>query len=53
MEKKFTNTAGAVTISNKGEVGIDFTAERMSWAYQQGRKVYSGISKGDNFCEDA
>jgi beta-aspartyl-peptidase (threonine type) len=53
MTKRVGNTAGAITVSNKGEVGISFTSERMSWAYQRRGKLYSGIEKEDQFCEDA
>jgi beta-aspartyl-peptidase (threonine type) len=53
MTKRVGNTAGAITVSNRGEVGISFTSERMAWAYQMGGKVYSGINKEDKFCEDA
>lgn len=53
MTRRVRNTAGAITLSNRGEVGIGFTSERMAWAYQQRGKVYSGINKEDNFCEDA
>jgi beta-aspartyl-peptidase (threonine type) len=53
MAKRVGNAAGAITVSNRGEVGIGFTSERMAWAYQRGGKVYSGINKEDKFCEDA
>jgi beta-aspartyl-peptidase (threonine type) len=53
MLQKFGNTAGAITLSNRGDVGVAFTADRMSWAYQRGGRVYCGISKDDCFSEDA
>lgn len=53
MTRRVGNTAGAITVSNRGDVGIGFTSERMAWAYQEGGKVYSGINKEDKFCEDA
>jgi beta-aspartyl-peptidase (threonine type) len=53
MTERVGNTAGAITLSNRGEVGISFTSYRMAWAYQRRGKVYSGIDKEDHFCEDA
>jgi len=53
MTERVGSSAGAITISNKGEVGIGFTSQRMAWAYQRGGRVYSGIEKDDQFCEDA
>lgn len=53
MTERVGKSAGAITISNKGEVGIGFTSNRMAWAYQCRGKVYSGIDKDDQFCEDA
>jgi len=53
MTERVGCTAGAITVSNKGEVGIGFTTDRMAWAYQCRGKVYSGIKKDDQFCEDA
>lgn len=53
MTKRVGNTAGAITVCNRGEVGISFTSKRMAWAYQRRGKVYSGIDKEDQFCEDA
>jgi beta-aspartyl-peptidase (threonine type) len=53
MTKRVGNTAGAITVSNRGEVGIGFTSKRMAWAYQCKGKVYSGIEKEDQFCEHA
>jgi beta-aspartyl-peptidase (threonine type) len=53
MTKRVGSSAGAITVSSKGEVGIGFTSDRMAWAYQRSGKVYSGIDKNDQFCEDA
>ncbi|CAH1403708.1 unnamed protein product [Nezara viridula] len=36
MTKRIGNTGGAITVSNKGEIGIGFTTDRMAWAYQLG-----------------
>jgi beta-aspartyl-peptidase (threonine type) len=53
MTERVGDSAGAITISNKGEVGIGFTSDRMAWAYQRGGKVCSGVGRDDHFCEDA
>ena len=53
MTDRVGSSAGAITVSNKGEIGIGFTSDRMAWAYQCRGKVCSGIDKDDKFCEDA
>lgn len=47
MRERTGDTAGAITLSNKGEVGIHFTSKRMAWAYGKQGKVYSGINPED------
>ncbi|KAK9883287.1 hypothetical protein WA026_001470 [Henosepilachna vigintioctopunctata] len=46
MNERLKNTAGAITISKTGEVGIGMTTKRMSWAYRKGDKLIFGINKG-------
>ena len=53
MTERLTFTAGAITVDAKGKVGFYWTSKKMSWAYQKGNKVYSGIKKGQEFVEDA
>lgn len=45
MTLKLKNTAGAITLSNKGDVGVGFSTNRMSWAYQKGNQLFFGIDK--------
>ncbi|KAK9883286.1 hypothetical protein WA026_001469 [Henosepilachna vigintioctopunctata] len=45
MTAKLDNTAGAITLSNTGKVGVAFTSKRMGWAYQKGDMLYYGIEK--------
>jgi len=52
MTEKLDNTAGAITISKDGEVGIAFTTRRMSWAYIKGGKLHFGIDHNQHECED-
>ncbi|CAO1328724.1 unnamed protein product [Diamesa serratosioi] len=51
MTDRLVGTGGAITIDNKGNVGISFTSKAMAWAYQKNDKLYSGIEKGDFYEE--
>uniref|UniRef100_A0A161MI98 Isoaspartyl peptidase l-asparaginase cg7860 isoform x4 n=2 Tax=Triatoma infestans TaxID=30076 RepID=A0A161MI98_TRIIF len=53
MTKRVGKTAGAITVSNKGEVGIGFTSKRMSWAYQIGDEIHYGVDPGQHLVEKA
>lgn len=53
MTSRLNYTAGAITISKDGNVGIYFTSQKMAWAYQKGNEIHSGIRIGDNFVENA
>ncbi|XP_026324940.1 isoaspartyl peptidase/L-asparaginase-like [Hyposmocoma kahamanoa] len=46
MTARLNNTAGVITLSNKGEVGIHFSSNRMSWAYVKDNKIFYGIEHG-------
>lgn len=46
MTKRLNNTAGAITISNKGEVGVGFTTKKMPWAYRKGNRMFYGYEMG-------
>lgn len=48
MTDKLQNTAGAITIDAKGDVGIYFTSLKMSWAYKRGKSIHYGITKGED-----
>lgn len=40
------DTAGAITVSNKGDIGIGFISKRMAWAYKKGDEpVIGGVNK--------
>lgn len=52
MTKRLDNTAGAITLSKKGEVGIGFSTNRMSWAYQKENKLYFGVDKNKEEVEN-
>nr|AEE61641.1 unknown [Dendroctonus ponderosae] len=48
MTLKLKHTAGAITLSKTGEVGIGFTSEGMSWAYRKKSELHYGIEKGQH-----
>ncbi|XP_039754474.1 probable isoaspartyl peptidase/L-asparaginase GA20639 isoform X2 [Pararge aegeria] len=43
MTNRLKNTAGAITLSKNGDVGIYFSSKRMSWAYIKSNKIFYGI----------
>ncbi|XP_024083207.1 isoaspartyl peptidase/L-asparaginase isoform X2 [Cimex lectularius] len=51
MTNRFKNTAGAITVSNKGDVGVGFTSKRMAWAYVHNGEVHYGIDHGQHLVE--
>lgn len=49
MTKKLHNTAGAITLSRAGDVGVWHSSRRMAWAYQRDNgHVYYGIEQGQH-----
>lgn len=51
MTERLKNTAGAITVTPKGEVGVGFTSNRMTWAYQKGDELHFGVNKNDHRIE--
>lgn len=51
MTKRLNNTAGAITVSKTGDVGVHFSSLRMAWAYQKGGEIRYGIERQDNHVE--
>ncbi|GLH13818.1 Probable isoaspartyl peptidase/L-asparaginase CG7860 [Gryllus bimaculatus] len=49
LGRRLNNTAGAITLSNKGDVGVAFISKRMSWAYRKGNEMHYGIDP-DQHC---
>lgn len=42
------DTAGAITVSNTGDIGIYFISDRMAWAYKKGDgSIIAGIDSPD------
>lgn len=49
MTDKLHNTAGAITLSRAGDVGVWHSSRRMAWAYQRDNvHVYYGIEQGQH-----
>lgn len=53
MTARVGNTAGAITLSKDGSVGVSFTSHRMAWAYQLGDEIHYGIDPGQHLIEKA
>jgi len=51
MTKRFNKTAGIIAIDHRGQLGIYFTTKRMSWAYQRGKELHSGVDSGEDELE--
>ncbi|GJQ69062.1 hypothetical protein Trydic_g6226 [Trypoxylus dichotomus] len=51
MTAKLKNTAGAITVTPNGEVGIGFSSKRMTWAYQKGDELHFGVNKNEHHIE--
>lgn len=47
MTSRLKNTAGAITLSKTGDVGISFSSKRMAWAYIKSKKIFYGIEKNE------
>ncbi len=52
MNERTGETAGVITLSTKGEVGISFNSKRMAWAYVRDGKVHYGIEAKEDRIED-
>ncbi|XP_063619078.1 probable isoaspartyl peptidase/L-asparaginase CG7860 [Cydia splendana] len=46
MTGRLKNTAGAITLSKNGDVGVHFSSNRMSWAYIKDGSIFYGIEPG-------
>ncbi|CAG9584753.1 unnamed protein product [Danaus chrysippus] len=52
MTKRLNNTAGAITLSKNGDVGIHFSSQRLAWAYIKSNKLFYGINHDEVFEDD-
>lgn len=53
MTERFDGVGGVIAIDKEGNLGIAFSSEQMSWAYQQGDWVWYGVNPGDLFGQPA
>lgn len=51
MTKRLNYTAGAITLSKTGDVGVHFSSKRMAWAYQKANTIHFGIEHEDDDSE--
>ncbi|CAK1547273.1 unnamed protein product [Leptosia nina] len=49
MTSRLNNTAGAITLSATGDVGINFSSKRMAWAFIKEAKLLYGIERDQIF----
>lgn len=52
MTSRLKNTAGAITLSKDGDVGVHFSSKRMSWAYVKNGQIFYGIEPGEVLQEE-
>lgn len=52
MESRINGFGGAIAVSSKGDVGMQFSTPRMPWAYVQQGKLHYGIHPGQHIIED-
>uniref|UniRef100_A0A8D8Y8X9 Probable isoaspartyl peptidase/L-asparaginase GA20639 n=3 Tax=Cacopsylla melanoneura TaxID=428564 RepID=A0A8D8Y8X9_9HEMI len=52
MTERVGKTAGAITVTKAGDVGIYFNSKKMAWAYIRGNKLHYGINPGQELIED-
>lgn len=47
MTRRFDGDGGVIAIDKEGNVGIAFSSNQMSWAYQKGNKVFYGVNPNE------
>ncbi|XP_077289327.1 putative isoaspartyl peptidase/L-asparaginase GA20639 isoform X1 [Arctopsyche grandis] len=52
MTNRLTETAGAITLSNKGDIGMYFSSKMMAWCYVKAGKIHYGIKPNEHNIED-
>lgn len=52
MTNRLTETAGAITLSNKGDIGMYFSSKMMAWCYVKSGKIHYGIKPNEHNIED-
>lgn len=52
MTDRVGNTAGVITLTPSGQVGVAFTSKRMAWAYVEADTLNYGIEQGQHLTMD-
>lgn len=53
MTARFDGDGGVIAIDKNGNVGVAFSSDQMSWAYQKGNTVFYGVNPGERFEQTA
>ena len=48
MQERVRGSGGAIALTSRGDIGISFLSEGMSWAYVSGPQIHYGIYKGED-----
>ncbi|KAI0209851.1 Isoaspartyl peptidase/L-asparaginase [Lamellibrachia satsuma] len=48
MQERVGGSGGAIALTSRGDIGISFLSEGMSWAYVNGPQIHYGIYKGED-----
>ncbi|KAK5640844.1 hypothetical protein RI129_009391 [Pyrocoelia pectoralis] len=51
LTKHFNKTAGAITLSKSGDVGIHFSSKSMAWAYRLKHELHYGVERDQHEIE--
>lgn len=51
MLERFGGDGGVIAIDKAGNVGIAFSSNQMSWAYQKGNQLFYGVNPGEKIEE--
>ncbi len=51
MARRVKGSGGVIVVSNTGDIGINFTTERMPWAHITDHVLHSGLDPGDDVVE--
>lgn len=51
MEKRVNGFGGCITVTKKGDIGVQFSTPRMPWAYVIDNVIHFGINPGEHYVE--
>lgn len=50
VRERLQGTAGAISISKSGDVGLGFSTVMMPWAYMKNSELHFGLRAGEDEC---